>query len=52
MDCRNDRTRKEAAMSAQTQYLQVEATGVFPALLVFLVFILTMIGVVAHAAFI
>jgi hypothetical protein len=37
-------------MSAQTQYIQVDATGVFPSLLLFLVFILTMIGVIAHAA--
>ncbi len=38
-------------MSAQTQYLQVDATGVFPTVLVLFVLILAMLGVVAHAAF-
>ena len=39
-------------MSAQTTYLQVDATGVFPTLLLLFVLILAMLGVVAHAAFI
>jgi hypothetical protein len=39
-------------MSAQTTYLQVDATGVFPTVLLLFVLILAMLGVVAHAAFI
>jgi len=38
-------------MSAQSTYLQVDAIGVFPTLLLLLVLILAMLGVVAHAAF-
>ena len=38
-------------MSAQSGYLQVDATGVFPSLLLFVVFILALLGIVAHAAF-
>ena len=38
-------------MSAQTQYLQVDAVGVFPALLLLLVMLLTALGIVAHVAF-
>ena len=38
-------------MSAQTQYLEVDAVGVFPALLLFLVILLTALGIVAHVAF-
>lgn len=38
-------------MSAQTGYLQVDALGVFPTVLLLLVLILAMMGVVAHAAF-
>jgi hypothetical protein len=44
--------RKEALMSAQTGYLQPDAIGVFPTVLLLLVIILAMLGVVAHAAFI
>ena len=39
-------------MSAQTQYLQVDATGAFPTVILLLVLILATLGVVAHAAFI
>lgn len=39
-------------MSAQTGYLQVDANGVFPTVLLLLVLILAMLGVVAHAAFV
>jgi hypothetical protein len=39
-------------MSAQTSYLQVDATGVFPTVILLFVLILAMLGVVAHAAFI
>jgi hypothetical protein len=39
-------------MSAQTGYLQVDATGAFPAVLLLLVLILAMLGIVAHAAFV
>ena len=38
-------------MSAQTQYLEVDAIGVFPALFLLVVFLLTALGVVAHVAF-
>ena len=47
-----DKTRKETpVMSAQSQYLEVDAVGVFPALLLFLVMFLTALGIVAHVAF-
>jgi hypothetical protein len=39
-------------MSAQTAYLEVDAIGVFPTLVLFAVFILTALGVVAHAIFV
>ncbi len=39
-------------MSAQTGYLQPDAIGVFPAILLLLVIILAMLGVAAHAAFV
>jgi hypothetical protein len=39
-------------MSAQSSYLQVDANGVFPTLLLLIVFVLTTLGVVAHAAFV
>lgn len=39
-------------MTAQSTYLKVDAVGVFPSLLLFLVFVLTLLGVVAHAAFV
>ena len=38
-------------MSAQTQYLEVDALGSLPAYLLVLVLILAVLGVVAHAAF-
>jgi hypothetical protein len=38
-------------MSAQTTSLQVDAIGVVPTLMVFLVLVLTALGVIAHAAF-
>ena len=38
-------------MSAQTQYLEVDALGVFPALLLLLVALLTTLGVIANVAF-
>lgn len=39
-------------MSAQSTHLEVDAIGVVPSLLLFLVFVLTLLGVVAHAAFV
>ena len=39
-------------MSAQSSYLQVDAIGAFPSYLLFVVLILAMLGVVAHAAFV
>jgi hypothetical protein len=48
---RDDR-RKEKLMTAQTGYLQPDAIGVFPTVLLLLVLILAMLGVVAHAAFV
>jgi len=38
-------------MSAQTQYLEVDAIGAFPGLLLVLVILLTALGIVAHVAF-
>lgn len=38
-------------MSAQTQYLEVDAVGAFPALLLVLVTLLATLGVIAHVAF-
>jgi hypothetical protein len=38
-------------MSAQTPYLEVDAIGVLPTLLFFLVLLLMALGIVAHAAF-
>ena len=38
-------------MSAQTPYLEVDAVGVFPALLLAMVLVLTVLGVIAHVAF-
>ncbi len=38
-------------MSAHVNTYRAEAIGVFPAVLLFLVFILTTLGIVAHAAF-
>ena len=39
-------------MSAQAEYLQVDAIGVAPTLVLIVVMLLTALGVVAHAAFI
>jgi hypothetical protein len=38
-------------MSAQTPYLEVDAIGVFPTLLLVMVLVLTALGVLAHVAF-
>jgi hypothetical protein len=38
-------------MSAQTPYLEVDAIGVFPTMFLYLVMILTVLGIIAHAAF-
>ena len=38
-------------MSAQTPYLEVDAVGVFPALLLVMVLVLAALGVIAHVAF-
>jgi hypothetical protein len=46
------RPERRRAMTAQSTYLKVDAVGVFPSLLLFLVFVLTLLGVVAHAAFV
>jgi hypothetical protein len=43
---------RRRVMSAQTPYLEVDAIGVVPSLVLFLVMILTALGIVAHAAFI
>jgi hypothetical protein len=43
---------RSTLMSAQTGYLQPDAIGVFPAILLLLVIILAMLGVAAHAAFV
>jgi hypothetical protein len=38
-------------MSAQTPYVEVDAIGVFPTLLLVMVLVLTALGVLAHVAF-
>lgn len=38
-------------MTAQTQYFETNALGAFPAILLILVLVLTLLGVVAHVAF-
>jgi hypothetical protein len=38
-------------MSAQSQYLELDAVGVFPGFLLLLVMLLTALGVIAHVAF-
>ena len=38
-------------MSAQTPYLEVDAIGVFPTLLLAMVLVLAVLGVMAHVAF-
>jgi hypothetical protein len=38
-------------MSAGTPYLQVDAVGVLPTVMLVLVMLLTALGVIAHAAF-
>jgi hypothetical protein len=38
-------------MSAQTPYLEVDAVGVFPTLLLAMVVALAILGVIAHVAF-
>lgn len=38
-------------MSAQTHSFEVDAIGVFPALLLFLVIFLTALGILAHVVF-
>jgi len=38
-------------MSAQTPYLEVDAVGVFPTVLLAMVLVLAVLGVVAHVAF-
>lgn len=42
---------RRRVMSAQTPYLEVDAIGVFPTVILFLVLFLTALGIVAHAAF-
>jgi hypothetical protein len=39
-------------MSAHTPYLQADVIGVFPALLLLMVLILTALGIMAHVAFV
>jgi len=39
-------------MSAQAHYLEVDAIGVVPTIVLILVMLLTALGVVAHAAFV
>jgi hypothetical protein len=43
---------RRRVMSAQTPYLEVDAVGVLPTVMLFLVLLLTALGLVAHAAFI
>jgi hypothetical protein len=38
-------------MTAQTQFLETSPLGAWPALMVVLVLVLTLLGVVAHVAF-
>jgi len=38
-------------MTAQTQYFETDVLGAFPAILLVLVLLLTLLGVVAHVAF-
>jgi hypothetical protein len=38
-------------MSAQTTYFEADALGALPAYLLFLVLVLTLLGVIAHVAF-
>lgn len=38
-------------MSAQTPYLEVDAIGVVPGLLLYLVMVLAALGIIAHIAF-
>jgi hypothetical protein len=38
-------------MSAQTPYLEVDAIGVLPTAFLLFVMLLTVLGIVAHAAF-
>jgi hypothetical protein len=38
-------------MSAQTPYLEVDAIGVLPTIILALVMLLTALGVIAHVAF-
>jgi hypothetical protein len=38
-------------MSAQTPYLEADAIGAFPALLLLMVLVLTLLGILAHVAF-
>jgi hypothetical protein len=39
-------------MTAQTQHFETDLLGAFPALLLVLVLVLTLLGVVAHVAFV
>jgi hypothetical protein len=39
-------------MSAQTPYLEVDAVGVFPTILLVLVLVFAALGVLAHVAFV
>jgi hypothetical protein len=38
-------------MSAQPSFLEADATGAYPGLMLVLVMILTVLGVIAHVAF-
>jgi hypothetical protein len=42
---------RRRVMSAQTPYLEVDAIGVFPTMFLYLVMLLTVLGIVAHVAF-
>jgi hypothetical protein len=39
-------------MAAQMQYYEIDGLGAFPAFTLFLVLVLTLLGVIAHAAFV
>jgi len=42
---------RRRVMSAQTPYLEVDAVGVFPTVLLVMVLVLAALGVIAHVAF-
>ena len=47
----NHGLERRRVMSAQTPYLEVDAVGVFPTVLLVMVLVLAALGVIAHVAF-